>query len=295
MSPSGARGWATAWSDVVAAAVLGTDRRPLPAPPEGLLPDALVLDAGGHADDDATRLLDRAAALTAVRRAARLLDPVPALLPPCPIDPRPPCPPAAARRLAEVREAWPMLVEEWLGVLLDAGCRLPPEHAVGLLERFRADPARRALVARAAGPLAAWLGDRFPQRLTARRPSKGSAATATIGRPAAVSVELPGELAELLDRTPEELTDVIVEGLASGRFVGRHRPALVAFACRLDRATLPTLAAGLEQLADPRAALLAGDLAALVRTRLALHDDFLDASTAGGPDGAAPGEGGGAP
>ena len=60
MTPSGARGWATAWSDVVAAAVLGTDRRPLPAPPEGLLPDALVLDAGVHADDDATRLLDRA-------------------------------------------------------------------------------------------------------------------------------------------------------------------------------------------------------------------------------------------
>ena len=84
---------------------------------------------------------------------------------------------------------------------------------------------------------------------------------------------------------------MIVDGLASGRFVGRHRPALVAFACRLDRAALPTFAAGLEQLADPRAALLAGDLAALARTRLALHDDFRDA----GEDSAAPREGGGRP
>ena len=291
MTPSGARGWATAWSDVVAAAVLGTDRRPLPAPPEGLLPDALVPDAGDHADDDATRLLDRAAALTAVRRAGRLLDPTPAQLPPCPVDPRPPCPPAAARRLAEVREAWPMLVEEWLGALLDTGCRLPPEHAVGLLERFRGDPARRALVEQAAGPLAGWLVERFPQRLAPRRPSKGPATTATVGRNGAAAVELPGELAELLDRTPEELTDVIVDGLASGRFVGRHRPALVAFACRLDRVALPPLAAGLEQLADPRAALLAGDLAALARTRLALHDDFPDADE----DSAAPPEGGGRP
>ena len=84
---------------------------------------------------------------------------------------------------------------------------------------------------------------------------------------------------------------MIVEGLASGRFVGRHRPALVAFACRLDLAALPPLAAGLEQLTDPRAALLAGDLAALARTRLALHDDFLDAGEAD----AAPRYGGGGP
>lgn len=295
MSAPAPRGWATAWSDLVGAAVLGTDRRPLPVLPDGLLPDALVAPGGrrsasGRADraaaasntgdtgdtgDDATRLLDRAAALTAVRRAGRLLDPVPAPLPPCPVDPRPPCPAAAARRLAEVREAWPVLVEEWLGALLDAGCRLPPEHAVGLLERFRADPARRALVAEAAGPLAPWLVARFPQRLAPRRPPAGAGGAAT-GVPVtgASAIELPAELADLLDRPPQELTEVVVDGLVSGRFVGRHRPTLVAFVCRLDPGALSAIAAGLEQQRDPRAALLAGDLAALARTRLALRADF---------------------
>ena len=86
--------------------------------------------------------------------------------------------------------------------------------------------------------------------------------------------ELPAELAELLDRPPEELTEAVVGGLAEGRFVARHRPVLVAFVCRLDRPSLESLAGGLEQLGDPRAALLAGDLAALARTRLGLHDDF---------------------
>jgi hypothetical protein len=271
VSATAGRGWADTWAGLLGAAVLGTDRRPLPEPPEGLLPDALVQRAG----DDATRLLDRAAALTAARRAGCTPDPAPPPLPLCPDDDRPPCPPVAARRLAELLEAWPMLVEEWLLALGDAGCRLPPEHAVALLERFRADPARRALVERAAGPLAAWLVERFPRRLAARRPPAGTTigpGTSGPGGPAVA--ELPGDLAALLDRSPEELADVIVRGLAEGRFVARHRPVLATFVCHLARPALVVLAAALEQQADPRAALLAGDLAALARTRLGLHDDF---------------------
>ena len=177
-----------------------------------------------------------------------------------------------------------MLIDEWLLALIEAGHRLPPEHAVALLERFRAEPARRALVERAAGPLARWLVDRFPRRLTPRRPSTGSSAGGTVSGPAVA--ELPAELAELLDRPPEELTEAVVGGLGGGRFVARHRPVLVAFVCRLDLPSLESLAAGLEQLGDPRAALLAGDLAALARTRLGLHDDFRAPApvAARGPD-----------
>ena len=43
------RGWAAAWGDVIGAAVLGTDRRPLPAPPPGLLSQELVAPAGDRA------------------------------------------------------------------------------------------------------------------------------------------------------------------------------------------------------------------------------------------------------
>ncbi|MFD7946331.1 hypothetical protein ACFV5K_25865, partial [Streptomyces sp. NPDC059744] len=77
----------TAWEELVTSALLGTDRRPLAS---GAGPGPIAL-------------LD-AAALHTVRRRAGLRPAAAAARPgTAPADPRPPLPPAARRRLAQLR------------------------------------------------------------------------------------------------------------------------------------------------------------------------------------------------
>ncbi|MFD4629912.1 DUF5691 domain-containing protein [Streptomyces sp. NPDC058284] len=148
------------WDDLVTTALLGTDRRALPAalhPPGKEAPIAL---------------LDAAAVQTVRRRAG--LRPAPAAAPPEPVadDPRPPVPSAARRRLATLltdqpgtgsggrRGAAPDLMEllpQWLALANSRGYGAPPELLPALLNAARGRTDLRPQALTFAGPRALWL------------------------------------------------------------------------------------------------------------------------------------------
>jgi hypothetical protein len=142
----------SAWAELVAAALVGTDRRPLP-----------------DAADPATAVLDRAAAWGVYRRAGA--PPVRGLTPPrpAPADARPLVGPAAAARLAGLLAAvWEgagrmSLVAEWLSVADERGRRVPPELLPDLLDTGRRHPDLRSLIVAAGGPRAVWLAEQSPE------------------------------------------------------------------------------------------------------------------------------------
>jgi hypothetical protein len=110
------------------------------------------------ARDPAAVLLDRAALLTAARRAGRLPDraePLPA----CEPDPRPAVTQAAGGRLARMLAGeHAYVLAEWLAAVTRRGLRPPAESLPALLDRARrADPGLRSLVTEAGGPRASWL------------------------------------------------------------------------------------------------------------------------------------------
>ncbi|PBC79396.1 hypothetical protein BX265_4198 [Streptomyces sp. TLI_235] len=157
------------WSELQTTALLGTDRRPLPAPAG---PPALAAAAGAvDRADPATALLDLAALATVRRRAGALPLPAPALPAPAEDDPRPEVPEAAARRLgfllggrgpdtslANLTE----LLPQWLAAARAHGYRPPPVHLPALLDTARARSELRPDVVALAGPLGRWLAERNP-------------------------------------------------------------------------------------------------------------------------------------
>ena len=261
------------WGALATAALLGTDRRPPPAPPPGPIAD--VLDSLGPLDD-AEATLTQVVALTAARRAGlRPAAPVATLQTAAP-DGRPGCPSAAVRRLPELLQHWPMLVGEWLGLVERAGFRLPPEHLVALLRRERSDQAGRALVVRVAGPLAEWLAALFPE-LEAQ--PKASGATAS-GAP----VPLPVDLAALVAAPPDRFVAGVVAGLESGMFANRHRALLVAVVVAVDPSYLSPLVAALDRAAPrPESVNLAHTLAALAHARAAMICELDEPVPPGAP------------
>lgn len=147
------------WDELVAAALIGTDRRPVEADAPPGSPEALEATLGGRGAED--RLLVAAAAWTVARRAGAQAG-APQAVEPVAADGRPLCSAAAASRLElllEVRE----LVDEWLGLADRAGVRPPPELAPALLDYAEARPERQAAVLGALGPLAPWLAAREPR------------------------------------------------------------------------------------------------------------------------------------
>jgi hypothetical protein len=118
-------------------------------------------------DDPATALLDRAALLTAARRAGRSPDhaePVPVAEP----DRRPVVSPAARDRLRRMlRGEHQDLLTEWLTAAAARGLRAPAHLLPALLDRARraspADPELRRLAAEAGGSRARWLAGINPE------------------------------------------------------------------------------------------------------------------------------------
>ncbi|MFE7527496.1 DUF5691 domain-containing protein [Kitasatospora sp. NPDC057542] len=156
------------WETLHTSALLGTDRRPLPAT---ALPLAGAVDQG----DPATALLELAA-LAAVRRRAGAL-PVPAAEPPGPPaaeDTRPELPEPAARRLAVLLSGrtggsgggtlanLAELLPQWLGTARARGLRPPTALIPGLLDAARARSELRADAVALAGPLGRWLAEQNP-------------------------------------------------------------------------------------------------------------------------------------
>lgn len=148
-----------AWGDVLAAALVGTERRPLPVP-------------ASTADDPALALLEAAGALTLYRRAG--VAPVSGLElpPPAPRDHTPLVSPAAATRVADLlafegpaRAESPVreiegrveVLVEWLTAAVAAGRRVPGELLPPLLDAGRRHRALRPSIVAAGGARARWL------------------------------------------------------------------------------------------------------------------------------------------
>ena len=151
----------TAWHDLVTASLIGTERTVVPAVRIPGLPRGED-DAG----DPAAVLLDRAALVTAARRAGRRPDQAQPL-PECENDPRPAVSPAAADRLARMLTGeYSGLLAEWLTVAVARGLRPPPQFLPALLDRARrdgrADSGLMRLVTEAGGPRARWLAGLNP-------------------------------------------------------------------------------------------------------------------------------------
>src|SRR5512139_368419 len=132
------------WAGLVTAALLGTQRRPLPG------------------DDPAGALLDRAALLTVRRRAGRRPG---AAVPiaPAPDEQTPVVRPRAAARLARMMAGEQVrALPEWLETAARRGYRVPPRLLPELLEKGRADRSLRPYIARVAGRRGMWLALQNP-------------------------------------------------------------------------------------------------------------------------------------
>jgi hypothetical protein len=214
--------------------------------------------------DHAESVLVQVAAVAAARRAGLRPSPAVTLPEPCPVDERPLCPAAASRRLFELLDAHPELVDEWLVIVEAGGFRLTPEVAVALLGRYRTDESRRAGVARSAGPLADWVTDQFPSRLAPRRGA------------VAVPPPLPADFAAATIAAPEVASAFVADVVADRARVRRDQPLLVRVIAAVDPASLPIHIAALDERAARGGETTPFVLALLdvARTRHALIDDF---------------------
>ncbi|MBS2961719.1 hypothetical protein KGA66_01575 [Actinocrinis puniceicyclus] len=134
------------WAHLVSTALVGTDRRPLPA-------------AGpGPGADPAAQLLARAALAGLARRVGRPPERFEGALPqPAPPDPRPALPQAAARRLRTILDSYPKYLPEWLAAVRRAGFRLPAAYLPPLLDIGRTNMLIRADLAAVLAEPGRWL------------------------------------------------------------------------------------------------------------------------------------------
>ncbi len=145
------------WSTLVTTAVLGTDRRPLPAPPPGWA----ALTAG---DDVAVELLDRAAAVATARRCGVRPDDPPLRIEHAPGDDRPACSTAAGHLLSRMLSGvHDILLPEWISLCQAAGFQPPPHLIPALLLRGRRHPPFDVAARDLIGPRAHWLAEAMPE------------------------------------------------------------------------------------------------------------------------------------
>ena len=248
------------WEDLVASALIGTDRRPVvSAAPPGA-PEALDGALATRGPED--RLLASAAAWTVARRAgARVGERIDVT--PADEDPRPMCSRAAGARLrALIEDEERYLVTQWLELAAARGVRPPPELLPDLLDH--ASPQHHGLVGELAGPLGLWLAEREPRWAFVRGAADDvDAVWASGGR---------HERRALLERLRRTDPAVARELLAStfAEETWEARAAFIdVFEVGLSDADEPFLEAALD---DSRAAVrdaAASQLAALPRSRLA--------------------------
>ena len=145
------------WEDLLAVALVGTDRRPPVPLPAGEGPGRLL--AGLRRTDPAHTWLASAGALTILRLAGGR----PAHLPlaaeaPCADDEWPRCRPAAALHLAQMLAGqFESALPEWLATAAARWQRVPEEHLPELLDWGHAHPELRAVLVRVIGQRGAWL------------------------------------------------------------------------------------------------------------------------------------------
>jgi len=200
--------------DLVNAALLGTERRGVPAP------------AG---EDAATWLLESAA----VRRAEVLVAGATTVTrpgPPGPVEVRPP-PGAAAREVLDelLLQRSTALVDLWLREARGAGVALAPEHWTPLLERARrsTDLDRRRLGA-ALGERGLWFARHNPawSAVVRAATAPGPAPDATAGVDLATPAAQPDRLLTLPDPWSDAVAETALAVLAAGAAAPRAARAL---------------------------------------------------------------------
>jgi hypothetical protein len=230
------------WQQMVTVALLGTDRRDPPVPPDGGLAD---LAADEPLPSPSQRLLQQVSACTAVRRAGVLPGPAAALVAPPAADPRAVTPPSATVTWRRIVGDWPVLEDEWVLAVVRSGHRLAPELVPPLLARHRTDAVRHARVRAAAGPLGEWMIEWSPRLACS---SKQRAVPELVAE--VPELQITPELVPLLAAPPRDVVAAVVGGMAAGRLVTSHRAVLVNFVARVAPITLVPLAAALRRL-DP--------------------------------------------
>lgn len=252
------------WDELVAVALLGTDRREPTPPPPGPVADVVAdVRNARRSLDDAGAVLVEVAALTASRRAG--LRPGPVVAPPLPppADGRAEVPAPARRVLHHVLAEWPVLEDEWMVTALRSGWRLPGDLVVELLARHRRDPRRRARVDALAGALAPWLAEQLPSLAPSRSRTTAVDPAELLARD---PLPVPADLA-----ADDQVVEVLVHGFDRGRFGPSHRAVLVNLVATVDPSHLDRLATELAEVpaALPGAAMAHG-LAELARVRAEL-------------------------
>ena len=260
----------TSWDELVAVAMLGTDRRN-PPEPTGVIGD-LVDDTVRSTPSE--RMLAQVAATVAVRRAGVLPGPARAPIAGPDVDERPVCVPAAVERWHHVISSWPVLEDEWMLTLLVNGWRVPPDLVPELLVRHRADPIRRARVELASGPLAGWLVDHLPE-LAARgaantRPDPSADDIAELP-----TLPIPPDLEPLLFADGDQVARQLAGAIRDGTLAHAHRAVVINLVARLRADALGAVAAELEAIEGTSIGFaLATVLADLARTRGRMLDEL---------------------
>jgi hypothetical protein len=258
------------WRELLATAMLGTDRRN-PPEPTGLIAD-LVDDTVRSTPSE--RMLAQVAATVAVRRAGVLPGPPrPPIAGPDPDD-RPVCVPAAADRWHHVVSSWPVLEDEWLSTLIVNGWRVPPELVPELLARHRTDPVRRARAELACGPLAGWLVGHLPE-LAARGAASSQPDPSAEDIAELPTLPIPPDLEPLLLADGGVVAGQLAPAIDSGTLVHAHRAVLINLLARMRSDALGEVATALEAVEGTSIGFpLASVLADLARTRQRMLDEL---------------------
>ncbi len=197
----------TAWSELVATALIGTDRRPT------------------GVDNAAVQVLDLAANWTPYRRAGITATTVD-LPEPAPHETTPSVSAAAASRLAALLDGSALMdttvrqavLVEWLELAVAHGCRAPAHLLPLLLDYAKVRADLRRLIVRAGGARVHWLADQNPDWRTSRQSTVDSWGRGTQAQrvrhlrclrhtdPAAARALLDGEWATL---TSDERPDLV--------------------------------------------------------------------------------------
>jgi hypothetical protein len=258
------------WRELVAVAMLGTDRRN-PPEPAGVIAD-LVDDTVRVSPSE--RMLAQVAAMVAVRRAGVLPGPVRPPMAGPDADDRPECVLAAVERWHHVTSSWPVLEDEWMLTLLTNGWRVPPELVPELLTRHRSDPVRRVRAELACGPLAGWLVGHLPE-LAAR----GAASSLHDVLPDQIAdlpaLPIPPDLEPLLDADGEQVARQLARAIDGGALVHAHRAVLINLVARMRPDGVGAVATELEAIDGSSIGFaLASVLADLARTRQRMLDEL---------------------